>query len=805
MSLQPISEYFTEAELDILSTIREKHYSSEKKAVTVLLDDYAKATGIFKEAKDPMALLFTKLTDLAIKNIYDKPVYDNEYSRYASSYDIIHDEAFNLMLQKIDEHHFPIEQYPDLVISAANRHLSVLEKMLKYDFDLEQKIYHGNTRSVLDVAHECKFDNNVYPRLRSHQRKISLLKLGILDKTYLTYLMSIKEYCTVIQNYISPEYSIAQLSPESLIISLLTTSLKKYKDNQEESEKVFSELVDKIGKKINLGEYVDVLYEALKSKNTHAVQKLLDNYQFDLAKATYVTNYNSCWQAASHLDNSACLDLVKAYLKKRRLAVSQSFGIDLTDTKLAAFQQDIESYLSDRPESDENKSPNLNLDLFYGSLYITSIRKQDLDTLEYLYTHMTHDKFKGFDYIFSNLNFLEFKFIGVLVKRLHQAGMDINSPHLLSQLFSLYRLNFDLDALKYLKECGVNLNQTITVGTYLKQETTIAKELGYEKRSHTKLFTLLGNQPTETQAQKENGEKTDFSSAFSVFSLHQDEEDDGLKTNASQESIDLNLFGNKKETTDPFIGFDTKTKPYEEEFTAQHGFNPDAFYDEAPDSQRPNVFQQGNQQNGHEEFRAKENPKDTYGAEDLFPDRKRLMPTIQKQKWTAYYWSKPKVTLDHIHSFLLKLDVKKAQLSFDDLSEKTKNSYMNLLTYGAKLTAESHENMLKGEDKDLYETNALKAKIDALSEFLNTILSQTNLQSDEAIKTIRAAYLNLEIQDQNRGTGLYKIHSFFTGKKFINAKGKNEYVKSTVGELAYDFMETIDNPVKEDNDLSMDL
>lgn len=774
MSHQPISEYFTEAELEILYTIHEKHYAFDKKTVAVLLDDYAQATGVFKDAKDPMALLFIKLTELAIKNTFEKPVFNSEYSQHPSSYEIIHDEAFNLMLLKIDEHHFPIEQYPNLVISAAIRHISVLEKMLKYDFDLEQKIYNENTRSVLDVAHECKFDNKVYPRLRSHQRKISLLKLGILDKAYLAYLMSINEYCIVIENYISPEFSIAQQSSESLIISLLKTSLKRHKDHQEESEKIFTELVDKIGNKINLGEHVDVLYEALNSKNTHAVQKLLGNYQFDFAKATYVTNYESCWNAASSSDNSACLDLVKAYLKKRRLEVSQSFGIDLTDPKLAAFQKDIEAYLCARPESDENKRSNLNVSLLFGSLYLTSIRKQDLDTLEYLYTHMTHDKFKGFDYIFTNL---DSKFTGILVKRLHQsAKMDINSPELLSHLFSLYRQNLNLDAFKYLKECGVDLNKTISVGTYLKRETTIAKELALEKQNHTELFALLENQPTQTQKNNADQEPTSPKPTEELF------------------FPDPNLFGDQKQ----------RSVDEEEEGAPNEKIKKYSFYDESDERQIPNIFQKTGDPNnkaGLEKSRDVEEDKKTYGAQDLYPDRKHLIPAIKNQKWTAFGF-KPTVNPIHMNAFLVRLDVKKAQLPLQGLPEKASNSYANLLTYGAKLQTDFIQ-----DKKDIFSdaSTSLDTKINALSEFINTILSQENLESNEAIENIRAAYLKLERQDQNRGTGFYKVHSFFTGKKFINAKGKNDYVKSTVGELAYDFMKAIDHPAKEEDHVSLDF
>lgn len=168
---------------------------------------------------------------------------------------------------------------------------------------------------------------------------------------------------------------------------------------------------------------------------------------------------------------------------------------------------------------------------------------------------------------------------------------------------------------------------------------------------------------------------------------------------------------------------------------------------------------------------------------------------IAKQ-WTAYRSRDNKVTkkdfaknLDFVNAKIKGLD---DELRFDkfthrdeakeletDHVNRVRARFQNMLVYGAKLYRE-HE-----ECEDAKKKEVLASKVDALSKFINTIGDLPNLADNE--EAIRKACNALEQQDANRGTGFYRVHTFFTKKRYEDEKGRSRLVKSTMGELAYDF------------------
>lgn len=105
--------------------------------------------------------------------------------------------------------------------------------------------------------------------------------------------------------------------------------------------------------------------------------------------------------------------------------------------------------------------------------------------------------------------------------------------------------------------------------------------------------------------------------------------------------------------------------------------------------------------------------------------------------------------------------------------------FQNVFMYAVKLYRE-HE-----ECKDAKKKAVIEAKVNAVSDFINTIGDLSNLAENK--EAIKKACNILEQHDANRGTGFYRVHSFFTNKRYQDEKGRSRLVKSTMGELAYDF------------------
>ncbi len=951
MSKKTVNEYFNEADLALLSAIEDKAF------VGRALNDYENSTGDFKDSKDPVGLLFSTILKYTIKNIFVR--YDYGQLKHITT----GDEAFNLMLQKIEEFHIPIEQYPALLVDAGIcRDTTVLDKLLKYDFDIDQKISADGLYSAYTTASKLSFDWSIISKFIKHRQKRAVMKLEILDESYLNYLCGIEDYEEVIDIYFT-----SSKPPVTLIVQLFQVSLKNLGDKakKEQSEKIFYELLDKVGHKIDLGKEVNILQDAIIAKDKVIVQKLLDTYQFNLL-AYGDGHSNSCWNTASDWRFSECLELLKAYLKKRRLEKSQAIGLDLTDPQLAEFQVYIDRYFDLSPENDEaTLSLPQNLQLLILQMYTLAIRAGNINVLRFLHTHIKHEKYKGTQFISTQLRDCSSDFLKSVVEMLDNAGENLSqAPELLSAVYSHYKINRNLDTFKYLKERGVDLNQTITYGysqTTLadiskysditlynlltgKDKTTDASTITVPpsvfggsfaeppKASSTNLFGGFGlshrgdntshdleedkEEIRRAQAERERRAKEDENKRAQEERARRAEEEirrahDAFRLskldNCKKNGIDLNvltlnnyrefieqnlndtdqdhfalfnnlyievlsrkdietlrflhaniipykyrmhtwvlpellklqdphngkflrdcikLFFENKEINDANLlslvyefylinndlqaltwlfdnGFDITAFPmtYQALLARAQKDGKKEFADfissknktalsenESEEDPKPPLPKDPNK--GHSKKHDSEDKEEVVPAVNFFP-------IIKKPHWTAFGFM-PKVKPPQIAAFVSQLDHNHAKLNLSDASENVQNAYANLVKYGAKLSFEASK--IKEKDQSKKSSIALKSKITALNHFINIILSQSDLSSAKAIESIRNAYLHLERHDENRGTGLYIVHSMIKGLTFEDEDGNEQYVISKVGELAALFMQAIDEPVAVEED-----
>lgn len=124
---------------------------------------------------------------------------------------------------------------------------------------------------------------------------------------------------------------------------------------------------------------------------------------------------------------------------------------------------------------------------------------------------------------------------------------------------------------------------------------------------------------------------------------------------------------------------------------------------------------------------------------------------------------------------------KSFQLDTTSLNIATAEALQNLIAYAVQLGVEK----ARKDDRD----DDLETKIKLTSDFITEIFQQKDLTQDALFD----AYERLEREDKNRGTGFYRVHSFFTRKHYLDEDGRKRLVKSTLGELAYDLMQTLDN------------
>ena len=139
-------------------------------------------------------------------------------------------------------------------------------------------------------------------------------------------------------------------------------------------------------------------------------------------------------------------------------------------------------------------------------------------------------------------------------------------------------------------------------------------------------------------------------------------------------------------------------------------------------------------------------------------------------------------------NFLNQLEIKgKINLDTTKLPNEAKVALTNISAYGAKLLIELNESLRKNIDSK--KIGEIEEKIENVNQFLSTVLSQKDINDAETKKVIQAAFETFERNDKNRGTGLY--HVFAKGKKYTDKDGNEVTVKSTTGELVYDFVQAL--------------
>lgn len=119
-------------------------------------------------------------------------------------------------------------------------------------------------------------------------------------------------------------------------------------------------------------------------------------------------------------------------------------------------------------------------------------------------------------------------------------------------------------------------------------------------------------------------------------------------------------------------------------------------------------------------------------------------------------------------------------LDTKSLRGEVKVGLQNILAYGGQLMTQVEP---EGDEK-----RPIADKVEATQHFLNLIFDLKNLTRD----SIKKAVEDFERADINRGTGFYRVHSFFTNKRYKDDKGHSRLVKSTMGELVHDLLKAVE-------------
>lgn len=175
--------------------------------------------------------------------------------------------------------------------------------------------------------------------------------------------------------------------------------------------------------------------------------------------------------------------------------------------------------------------------------------------------------------------------------------------------------------------------------------------------------------------------------------------------------------------------------------------------------------------------------------------RRILFPVLKKEQkdeknsWSAFS-PRPEVAEEDRDTFVNRLNNLDVKVYTETLSEGINNAINNLSLYGAKLTKDLKD--LSANDADKNKQSEVAAKVEAVEEFLKTILAQSDLSSKDAMDNIRKVYLDLETKDKNRSHGFYKVQSFFRGLSYVDKNNETWYVRSTTGELMYHIMNNLE-------------
>lgn len=174
-----------------------------------------------------------------------------------------------------------------------------------------------------------------------------------------------------------------------------------------------------------------------------------------------------------------------------------------------------------------------------------------------------------------------------------------------------------------------------------------------------------------------------------------------------------------------------------------------------------------------------------------------VIPQV-KRKWHAFGRA-PKVSPEDKKNFMAHPKMKNAMKLYA-IEGDIQEALLDLVDYGALLYSECN----KIHDKKSKNAKALKIKVDNIMNLISTTLSQVNLTSSESLDAIQAIYVKLETEDKNRGTGFYRVHSFFKGKYYEDEEGKSHLVRSKTGELAYNLQKALQKGVELEENHSSD-
>lgn len=120
------------------------------------------------------------------------------------------------------------------------------------------------------------------------------------------------------------------------------------------------------------------------------------------------------------------------------------------------------------------------------------------------------------------------------------------------------------------------------------------------------------------------------------------------------------------------------------------------------------------------------------------------------------------------------------EIDSSKLEKKLQDPLNEMIDYGIQLLKERliHEDL---SDKRV----EIDTKLQAMQKYLYAIFNRSvHRQAWE----ITSAYNTFEQKDVNRGTGFFRIQSFFENKRYRDQKGYSRLVKSTLGSLGYDLM-----------------
>lgn len=162
---------------------------------------------------------------------------------------------------------------------------------------------------------------------------------------------------------------------------------------------------------------------------------------------------------------------------------------------------------------------------------------------------------------------------------------------------------------------------------------------------------------------------------------------------------------------------------------------------------------------------------------------KLVSVTIFDDEWDAYV-SSPKKGEDlaqNVLNFVATLYEDKNdsdyELNVSTLHREVQKALRNLVAYAGEL--QGQYNALESDSKD----ESLEIKLGQLRVFMRNILEQEELTPD----SLQQAYDDFQKNDKNRGTGFYRVHSFFHNKRYDGW----HLVKSASGELAYNLMDAL--------------